>query len=329
MDKRLNELLTRKILTKIPNNIKPIDYLIEVLGIGKESVYRRMRSEIPFTFEEITKIAINLGLSIDEIIGWNKRERVFFDLNTSSCSPAEDSFSSILGNYQKYLDLACESRDLEIMVTVNKIISLFAIISDSDTIFKFYYYRWLQQGNRDIQDMPLSEIAVPKHILEAKKEIKAKIERLDNVSVILDKDAIIHSVREIQYYFNRKLITNDEIQMLKTELKLFLEYFERLMLRGYNLNGKAYHIYLSLLSVASNSIYCRYGSNFISHYWIYETNSVAIMSMEMCQMHKRWIDSLKKSSVLITQSNEILQAAFLSKQKEYIESITNDLYYYG
>jgi len=328
MDKRLNDLLTKKIVTKIPVNIKPIDYLVDLLGIGKESVYRRMRSEIPFTFEEIRKIAINLGLSIDEIIAWDNRERVFFDLNTNTNLPAEDSFMSMMTEYLKYLDIMKDCDDVEICLTINKIIPLVAIVSDSDMIFRYYYYRWLQQGN-NMRDVLLSEIRIPEELLSIKNTIRQRIEQLNNVVVIIDKDTFINTIREIQYYYNRKLINLSEIDELKSDLRDFLQFGETIIIKGSNKNGMKYSIYLSLLSVASNSLYCRYGNNYISQYWIYETNAISIMSMEMCQMHKKWIDSLKKSSALITQSNEILQAAFLAKQKECIESITNDLYYYG
>jgi hypothetical protein len=328
MDKRLNELITKKILSKLPNNIKIIDYLKDILGIGKESAYRRVRSDIPFTFEEITKIAVDLGISIDEVIGWNIRERVFFDFDSRKLVQADESFYQMLCDYNKQLNIFCEKSDIEIAITVNKIISLFAIASGSDLIFKYYYYRWLNIGN-NLRDVKFSEVIVPEKLTKIKKEVKKKIDYINNITIIIDRHTIENTIREIQYYFTRKLISSEEVAQLKAELSSFMNFTERMLIKGDNLQGKKYFIYISLLSVASNSIYCRYDKNYISQYWIYENNSIAIMSEDMCVLHKKWIDSLKKSSALISQSNEILQSAFLTKQKEIIENITNELYYYG
>jgi hypothetical protein len=54
------DALTTKILDSIPKNIKPIEYLIKILDISKESAYRRLRGEIPFTFEEMSKLSLDL-----------------------------------------------------------------------------------------------------------------------------------------------------------------------------------------------------------------------------------------------------------------------------
>ena len=42
---------------------------------------------------------------------------------------------------------------------------------------------------------------------------------------------------------------------------------------------------------------------------------------EITARHKLWIDSLKKYCTVISQSNELLQAEFLNKQREYIDNI--------
>src|SRR5215510_8773831 len=104
MKGKQNDLLSTKILESIPENIKPIEFLTELLNIGKESAYRRMRSEIPFTFEEITKLALELDFSVDEIIGKNKEERIFLDLQANSSANHEESFLATIQEYYKYCE---------------------------------------------------------------------------------------------------------------------------------------------------------------------------------------------------------------------------------
>jgi hypothetical protein len=326
MNKRLNELLTEKISKNVPKNMKLIDYLIDILKIGRESAYRRMRSEIPFTFDEITELSLKLNFSVDEIIGKSMEERIFFDLKMDSLSDPGNSFLMLNEEYYKHIESLSSTKQTEVLISINRFNSLLTV--EFDMLFKFFYYKWVHQTDRGSVNCTFSEIDLPTGISAIQEKIKNRIKLVNNVTFVLDRDVFLKLVREIQYYYNRKLISEAEIHLLKEELIAFLGNFERIIQKGKNEFGSTYNFYLSLLDIETNSIYAQYNENKISQYWIYAINSILITNKNVCEMQKKWIESLKKYSVLITQSNEILQATFLNKQREYIEDITKELYYY-
>ena len=45
------------------------NFLTNTLCMGKEAVYRRLRGEVAFTFDEVALISHKLGISIDQIVG--------------------------------------------------------------------------------------------------------------------------------------------------------------------------------------------------------------------------------------------------------------------
>lgn len=49
----ISQKLISRILISIPDNINPVLYLMDLLDLSRESAYRRIRGEIPFTFWEI------------------------------------------------------------------------------------------------------------------------------------------------------------------------------------------------------------------------------------------------------------------------------------
>ena len=59
MTMNLNKIVLTKILDIMPENLKPVTLLMDVLDIGKESAYRRLRGEKPFSMEEIYKLSYN------------------------------------------------------------------------------------------------------------------------------------------------------------------------------------------------------------------------------------------------------------------------------
>jgi len=321
-----NDLLSVKILESIPENIKPIEFLTELLNIGKESAYRRMRSEIPFTFEEITKLALELDFSVDEIIGKNKEERIFLDLQVNSTSNHEESFLAMMHEYYKYCELISNAQTKEVLVALNRV-SLASIIG-FDTLFKWYYYNWKHQTYNISLNDPFAETYIPPEINVIRQQFKNLRPNIYNVHYIIDRDIFQNMVREIQYYYNRKLITDNEIAILKEELLLVLKSIETIMQTGCNESGASANYYLSLLDIETNTNCAIFDGNIASLYWMHPVNSICIVNQEICNMQKRWIESIKKYSILVTLSNEILQAEFINKQVECLNNLAKEIIYF-
>ena len=80
MTMNLNKIVLTKILDIMPENLKPVTLLMDVLDIGKESAYRRLRGEKPFSMEEIYKLSLVLNFSLDEIISNDKSDAAAYNL---------------------------------------------------------------------------------------------------------------------------------------------------------------------------------------------------------------------------------------------------------
>ena len=53
-----------------------VDLLMDIVSIGKEAAYRRLRGEIPFTLEEAVSICSRLNVSLDVLAG-TKQEDIY------------------------------------------------------------------------------------------------------------------------------------------------------------------------------------------------------------------------------------------------------------
>jgi hypothetical protein len=61
---------------------------------------------------------------------------------------------------------------------------------------------------------------------------------------------------------------------------------------------------------------------------MHPVSSVCIVNQEVCNMQKKWIEAIKKYSILVTLSNEILQAEFINKQVKYLNNLTSEIVYF-
>jgi hypothetical protein len=299
---------------------------MDILGISKESAYRRMRGEIPFSFNEITLLSLDLEFSVDEVIGNNKYNRIFFDLISNSSMKPEESFLAMLQEYYKFTESVCKSENGEMIISINRLNP--CLLMKSDALFKLFYYKWIHQTSNISVNRPFSETHITPEIQIIRNKFASLRETLTNVSYIIDRDVFSCIVREIQYFSSRKLITEEETIILKNDLKSLLRDMEDLMQKGYNEYGCTYNFYLSLLDVETNTTWASFDKNVTSLFWMYSVNPVIINNKEVSFTHKKWLESLKKYSVLITQSNEILQTKFIEKQQKFIENISDTLSYY-
>jgi hypothetical protein len=327
MTKKNSNTLTQKIVDNIPHYIKPVDYLIDRLKISRESAYRRLRGQFPFTFNELSLLSIELNFSVDEIIRSSEEGHVFFNIHAKPTLSPEESFLSMMQDCYQYLNPMETVNSKDLFISINRL-GLHLLI-EFDSLFKFFYYKWLRLINCSSGDCPFSKVIVPAEVLAIRNKIRVAMSGLDSINYILDKNIFLPLVQEIQYHHSRKLISEGEITKLKEDLIKLLEDMEKAMSKGMNESNSIKHIYyLSLIDIEANASCIVNDKNISTLYWLYSLNASIIKNEDIAYLHKMWFESLKKHSVLITQSNEIQRIEFVNKQKECIEKINKNLVYY-
>jgi len=326
----LDEILTKTILNYIPKNVKPFKFLMDTLDIGRESTYRRIRGNIPFTFEEVVKLSSRLNFSIDEIIDKKiKTGEESADSQQKVQFSAGQYFYICHLNYYKMLRSLIDAKKVEISISLNRLFSFFVV--NFDILFKFYYYVWLHRFNDNLFDSRFSEIQLPAQIVSLQQRTKEILPSIKNITFIFDRYILQKLIKDLQYYYIRKLISDEELQEIKKGMIDFINYIEQYIQVGeVGEASSANHFYLSLLHVDINSIFGTIDGKIVSKFWMQADASQNTKQNNLITSHNNWIHSLKRSSVLISQSNEIDQASFLNEQRKNIDMITNDLFlYYG
>lgn len=78
---QLNIALIEAIKEKTSADVNLANLLTDILFLGKEAIYRRLRGDVPFTLAEAATICKRIGLSLDQIIGASFNNSAVFDLN--------------------------------------------------------------------------------------------------------------------------------------------------------------------------------------------------------------------------------------------------------
>ena len=146
MNDNVRNLLLETIREKIPQGKSVSAYLSETLNIGRESVYRRIRGEINFTFDEIAALSQKLGFSVDNLIGQKKSENALFNIHMLQNS---DYFDIYVNKMKEYGAMFREMYDLsntKVLASVNTLPYFFYI--KYEHFSRFRIYKWLYQNQK-------------------------------------------------------------------------------------------------------------------------------------------------------------------------------------
>jgi len=288
---------------------------MDILYIGKEAIYRRLRGEVPFTLTEAAVISRKLGISLDKMIGVSFRDNAVFDMNIVSSEKPFEAYYSIL---EKQVDLfrsVKEDETSEIGTSSNIIPQTLSL--KYNMLSKFRLFKWMYQ-NENIKCKHFEEMEIPQKMVEKQKEYSDLVSHIHSVDYIWDNMIFSHLVNDIQYFCSIHLITDEDKDMLKEELFLLIDEMEELSARGKSKAGNDVKIYISNINFEATYSYLDTSSTQLSLIRIYSINSITTQDQEMFRGLKEWIQSLKKFSTLISESGEMQRIQFFKQQREIV-----------
>jgi len=323
MKDNLNDKFLAVIKEYIPEDKKVLNYLIQQFGLSKEASYRRVNRIVPFTVDEIIYIAGDLGFSVDDIIGHPQRH-IPYSLGKNMLIKADARYLETYRFFINNIRLMTEAKKKQTIILGNQFSEFLNF--NSDVLFRFFYLRHLHQINSVLPDQPFADVSIPEEIVNVYEEFKKYYAISGNdhhFEMIIDDNYYKFTMNQVVYFYKRKFLSQDEFKSIKDELIKTIIWFRGVAQNGGDEYGFKYSLFLSSSNIDSNFTYYEYDNTVCSLYWVYPVNPIVIYDKEICAVQKKWIQSYKKYSILISESNEMLQSNFFDKQIEYIESLYN------
>lgn len=319
MNNQLNKTLLCKIGENVPKEKSLVRFLSETLNLSNMSAYRRLNGDTDFTFQDVYKIALALDLSIDEIFGLAREGHGIFQLERRPDSTPEEVFTKLLEGYYTLSVKQHNSANTGSIIAMNRLLSVFTI--QFEHLFKFFYYKWIHQMYYTPPNFCFAQVTIPENIKELINNITKNLSTSGSVTIIFDPNVYTDIISEIMYYKNRKLISDEDLALIKNDLSSFIDSSERCAIRGVNDYGSPSNYYLSTLNIESSSTYTWYEDKTESYFYWSSVNPIGIQEKDVCAVHKKWLESLKKYSILITGSNEVMQSNFFDKQRKNLDAM--------
>jgi hypothetical protein len=301
---------------RIPQRGKLVDKLADILCIEKEAVYRRLRGSVAFSFPEIFKIALAMGFSLDSIAeGIYPVSRPFTMRMIEFLTPLEVDYE-MLENFSLSVHHLQEDPNSE-SGAIGSIIPV-SLCTVYKYIYKFYLFKWSCQFITPEKLQTYDETYATERLNDINKVFVESVRNSPKSIYIFDRRFLEFFVNDIQYFYDIRLISKEDISNLKADLLLFISDLERYAIRGVFDTGKRVEIYLANIHFESCYNYIdskNYKLTMIRSFTLsdaYSFDEVIFRNM------KQWLYFLKRTSTIISVSNVTERIAFFEKQRAIV-----------
>ena len=307
--------------SRIPQNSKLVTKLVDILPLEKEAVYRRLRQEVPFTFEEIVTIAKEFSISLDNMLGVDARTTLPFRFQSNENEyPVKIDYSLLEEYLQAIKDVASDSAG-KISSVANLLPQLFYI--GFKFIYRFYYFKWRYYSIPAHQTKSYHEIILPKQLIQIVEDIFVYSKKIKTVYFILDNRIFQDFINDVTYFNSIRLVRNEDVLCIKDELFHFLDYMETIATNGFidDPSNKVF-IYISDTSIDTSYSCIDSQSSFrFALIWSFIFNSVLTFDEETLNIMKHRVQSIIRTSTLLSVTGEKQRTVYFEKQRKIVEQL--------
>lgn len=321
----LNDILLEEVKKKISPAENLAYRLMDILSVGRESIYRRLRGDVSFTFEEVVKIANAFGISIDNIIGMNNPEQAVFNINFLSYNEPITAYKDKIQSFIDFVEVVLQAKHQVGRYVLNHL--PYNIYLAYENIVKFKYFKWLYQSSNLGYSFKFEDLHLPQDVDMLHRKYMDKANYIEKSIFIIDRNMFLATIYDIEYFYTLKLLSEDSVLLLKKELLSILDDFEYWANTGSNTEGKEILIYLSNIDLETSYAHFEYDDRQNSFFRLYGMEGINSDIEDICNKQKTWIESLKRYSTLITQSGEMQREVYFSEQKKIIANMCTHISY--
>ncbi len=313
-----HEALLDAIKERIPSGSNIASVLMDILFIGKEAVYRRLRGEVPFTLVEASIIAKELGISLDSIIGSETRKSRPFQMKLVEYNkPLEIDYAML----QNYVDIINNGRDdpySEMTIAANTFPQ--TLYLNFNYLARFYLFKWTYHHEKGVI-RNYEEIHVPDRLKKIQKASVLEHMYIKTTCYIFDNLVSLYLVNDIKYFAGIRLISEEDVQNIKNDFHKMLDYMEDIATSAKFATGENVYMYVSNINFENTYTYLQINNIKLSLIDAFVLNAAASLDNENFEKVKTWVLSLRRLSTLISQSGELQRMKFFKEQREIVDTI--------
>lgn len=322
--KLLYDNLLEALRQKVPKKSELVNIVTDTLRIEKESAYRRLRGEIPFTLNEAGSIAAHMGISMDELIYSNNRASsglayVALPLHTSHDDYDYSAFEQLVAAFRNIF----LQPDSEHGMAVNTLPAVSYL--HLHNLSRLLTFKWSHRYGEPGSYMHFKNIQLSERGMKLQEELMRYMHGIQYTVCIADVSLIRNILQDLHYYMNIRLITLEEAELVMNDLRTLLDDLQYIAQYGrFKDTGNKFEVYLSDVHLGSSYNYASGGAINISSLTTFVIQSAVSYQKETYLKIKDWVYYVRRMSTLVTVVGVKERVEFLDKQRRLIDQLYSE-----
>lgn len=320
------EKLVAILKQSIADNVSLAAELSDLLNISMDSVYRRLRCQSTFSFDEVGLIAERFSISLDGLFR-KEDNQVNFNFNPMYGQPF--NFSKYLEWYATYLSDLARIPETSVIYAAEDIPVIRHFKYPHLSAFKAYYWSKAVLNIEVFHSKQFDFSEVSQKLIDNNLKTAEAYSKL-NVTEIWSEETITSTLRQIRFYFDCHFFDNHETALIVlSDLRKMFEHME-IECQENDLESRQrqgdFKLYISDLMIGNNCVYIEPGKQhapervFIGHNTF---NTISTSDPKFLTETRHWINNLIRKSILLTGSAEKQRVIFFKKMYDKISSLEN------
>lgn len=313
--------LLRQLRYRIPQNSKLVTKLVDILELERMAIYRRLRQEVQFSFEEIVAIAKEFNFSLDSIHGVDAGTIFLFRVQSHKNKDTVEIDYSKLNEYIQAINEVASDLSGELSLVSNLL--PFPLYTGFKFIYHFYYFKWRFYSVPPNQTKAYHEIIFPERLTQILEDIFTYSKIIKNNSYVFDNRVFQDFVNDVAYFNSIRLISDEDVLHIKDDLFRFLDFIEAAATTGFVDNPlNKVSIYISDTCIdTSFSCVCSQSISRFGLTWSFIYTFILVFEEENLEMMKQRIRSIKRTSTLLSGNGEKQRTLYFETQRKIVEQL--------
>jgi hypothetical protein len=304
---------------RYPRKTDLVNALADILPLEKESIYRRLRKNIYFTLEEAMHIASAWSISLDNITSAAPQKTGAFQFNIVDYLNPQEADYRFFEQFNQLIEILVKDPKGNIVEISNTLPGI--LYYRYENLTRFFTMKWYYKYDISERQLGFGDTHIPERMQVLEREYAELVRKVPEVCAIFDNHFIEHLIDDIQYFKSIRMITEDEVALLKGELLELIDYMEEAALKGYfPETGKKLCFYLSYTWLETEYILYESKDFTFCLIKILELSAISSLDKKVFDRFTGMVRSSKRSSVLLSASNNIQIIGFFEQQRNLIKS---------
>ncbi len=312
---KLNAALIETIHSHTPRLSNPAALLMDILHIGREAAYRRLRGEVLFTFEEAAMIGEKLHFSLDQLMCSPANGHVHFKLLFENFQSPLEAYQQMLEHDAILVEEQIGDPTLFYSAAGNSIppeaYLKFPLLAD------FKLFKWLYQHDLCTPDQrSFEKFVVPQSLHDTYRHFVTVMQTIPVTHYVFDNVIFMQWINAIRAFRDMYLVSKEQVAALRDELSLMIADMDEVMTTGTYHNGNIIHIYLSDIDLVQSCCYLSGRTSTATRIGLFSLNALRTTDAMMCDYVMRWIQTQGRFATMVSRSGELQRINYLKRQRE-------------